>query len=435
MRRSDFLKVGGFGLEWEPAYYEDTDLCLKLWTQCGKVMVNPNARVIHIESKTTSDSRLRLHDISEINRARFVKKWGSLARGTPELAPRRPARPPCPAQKSRNWPRQDQDLPRRQRVRPAMHSSSSTPHTNSSQVAESGCSSSWPPCCLRSLEPPTSCSPLLSATAASGSGRSKPRSVSTMCRLGLPWESWTEPELRFWCVIGNSIVPPVPAFGRRSVYHIQFPFWVPDEHVEEHGKWLAGYDEIWVVLGIRAPERQWPHPPLPAARATDPPDRPTCHLARPEANATLGRPPDPAQRGAVLYWWSQQAPGRCDRCVPSPRDRRPSRSGTRARRSHPPQPRRKEPVPRAAEAGRRAQLHLLPQHRARRFGLPVRAVRRLDPRCRIRRRSRRVPRASRTLWDHPDRSGELRLHSGRLRCRRSSRGRGQTRLRYGVHNS
>ena len=77
MRRSDFLKVGGFGLEWEPAYYEDTDLCLKLWTQCGKVMVNPNARVVHIESKTTSDRRLQLHDISEINRARFVKKWGA----------------------------------------------------------------------------------------------------------------------------------------------------------------------------------------------------------------------------------------------------------------------------------------------------------------------------------------------------------------------
>ena len=32
---------------------EDIDLCLKFWTQCGKVMVNPQARVIHIESKTT----------------------------------------------------------------------------------------------------------------------------------------------------------------------------------------------------------------------------------------------------------------------------------------------------------------------------------------------------------------------------------------------
>ncbi len=77
MRRADFLAVGGFGFEWEPAYYEDTDLCLKLWTQCGKVMVNPNARVVHIESKTTSDRRLQLHDISEINRARFVRKWGA----------------------------------------------------------------------------------------------------------------------------------------------------------------------------------------------------------------------------------------------------------------------------------------------------------------------------------------------------------------------
>ena len=88
MRRADFLKVGGFGLEWEPAYYEDTDLCLKLWTQCGKVMVNPKARVVHIESKTTSDRRLQLHDISEINRARFVKKWGHWleARQTSHLA-------------------------------------------------------------------------------------------------------------------------------------------------------------------------------------------------------------------------------------------------------------------------------------------------------------------------------------------------------------
>ena len=76
MRRSDFLEVGGFGFEWEPAYYEDVDLCLKLWTTCGKVVVNPRARVVHIESQTTSDSRLRLDDISEINRQRFARKWG-----------------------------------------------------------------------------------------------------------------------------------------------------------------------------------------------------------------------------------------------------------------------------------------------------------------------------------------------------------------------
>src|SRR5580698_258492 len=89
MRRSDFLAVGGFGFEWEPAYYEDVDLCLKLWTTAGKVVVNPRARVVHIESKTTSQSRLRLDDISEINRERFARKWGPWleARQTAHLAP------------------------------------------------------------------------------------------------------------------------------------------------------------------------------------------------------------------------------------------------------------------------------------------------------------------------------------------------------------
>ncbi len=77
VKRADFLRVGGFGFEWEPAYYEDIDLCLKLWTSCGKVVVNPLARVTHIESHTTSDSRLQLQNISEINRERFVSKWGS----------------------------------------------------------------------------------------------------------------------------------------------------------------------------------------------------------------------------------------------------------------------------------------------------------------------------------------------------------------------
>ena len=61
----------------------------------------------------------------------------------------------------------------------------------------------------------------------------------------LPWDMVEPGNCRFAAVIGNSIVPPVEAFGKRSVYHIQFPFWVPDRIVEERGHWLAGYDEIW----------------------------------------------------------------------------------------------------------------------------------------------------------------------------------------------
>ncbi len=62
----------------------------------------------------------------------------------------------------------------------------------------------------------------------------------------LPWRSVERGHCRFSTVIGNSIVPPVQAFGDRSVYHIQFPFWIPDKQVEQRGHWLGDYDEIWV---------------------------------------------------------------------------------------------------------------------------------------------------------------------------------------------
>jgi glycosyltransferase involved in cell wall biosynthesis len=58
-------------------------------------------------------------------------------------------------------------------------------------------------------------------------------------------EIWPE-NVRLAVVIGNSVVPPSEAFGKRSVYHIQFPFWIPDQEVEEYGWMLADYDEIWV---------------------------------------------------------------------------------------------------------------------------------------------------------------------------------------------
>ena len=243
MRRSDFLKVGGFGLEWEPAYYEDTDLCLKLWTQCGKVMVNPNARVIHIESKTTSDSRLKLHDISEINRARFVKKWGPWleARQTAPLA--NVALAPQPEIAERGTA--DLDL----RVTHPIASDSQFVLYSPYQLVPGGGE--------RMLFELASVLSTLAGTAnvvfASPDRYSSIRIRQIEATFGfdnvigtaLPWDMVESDSCRFAAVIGNSIVPPVPAFGKRSVYHIQFPFWVPDRVVEEHGNLLAGYDEIW----------------------------------------------------------------------------------------------------------------------------------------------------------------------------------------------
>jgi GT2 family glycosyltransferase len=243
MRRTDFLKVGGFGLEWEPAYYEDTDLCLKLWTTCGKVMVNPKARVVHIESKTTSDQSLKLHDISEINRARFVKKWGPWleARQTAHLA--------------------DLALAPRSEVAPV-----GTDHLDIRSPPRTAPRSQFVLYSPYQLVPGGGERMLFELASVladvAGTGNivfASPNRYSTIrirqveatfgfdnvVGTALPWDDVEPDNCQFAAVIGNSIVPPVPAFARYNVYHIQFPFWVPDAHVRTNGELLAGYDEIW----------------------------------------------------------------------------------------------------------------------------------------------------------------------------------------------
>jgi GT2 family glycosyltransferase/glycosyltransferase involved in cell wall biosynthesis len=243
LRRSDFLKVGGFGLEWEPAYYEDTDLCLKLWTQCGKVMVNPNARVIHIESKTTSDSRLKLHDISEINRARFVKKWGAWleARQTSHLSHLALAPPSEGAERGAT------DV----EFRVDRHAAADSQFVLFSpyQLVPGGGERMLFE--LASVLSSVAGTPQVVFASPERYSTLRIRQIEAtfgfdnVIGAALPWEMVEPSSCRFAAVVGNTIVPPVEAFGKRSIYHIQFPTWVPDQFVFKHGARLAGYDEIW----------------------------------------------------------------------------------------------------------------------------------------------------------------------------------------------
>lgn len=244
MRRSDFLKVGGFGFEWEPAYYEDTDLCLKLWTHCGKVVVNPQARVVHIESKTTSDSRLQLQDISEINRIRFVKKWGAWleARQTAPLADLERA----PRSVLDELDAADLDFlttpPASSEPQFVLYSPYQLVPGGGERLLFEAASHLSELFGTRNVAfaTPQRYSAIRMQQIAAIFG------LEHVVGMALPWDEVEVDKCRFAFVIGNSVVPPVPAFGDRSVYHIQFPFWAPDAHVEAYGHWLGGYDEIWV---------------------------------------------------------------------------------------------------------------------------------------------------------------------------------------------
>ncbi len=63
-------------------------------------------------------------------------------------------------------------------------------------------------------------------------------------------------------------MPPIRAFAKQNIFLCQFPFPVPDEHVEVYRAWLAEYDEVWVysdfvrryVSGSPTTTSSIPHP-------------------------------------------------------------------------------------------------------------------------------------------------------------------------------
>ena len=96
LRRQQFLRVLGFDLTWDPAYYEDVDLCLKLGLLGLRTVYCPASTVTHIENATSSDTShgLRLGTVVSLNRSKFVARWGEhlLSGGNaPDLIPEAPA--------------------------------------------------------------------------------------------------------------------------------------------------------------------------------------------------------------------------------------------------------------------------------------------------------------------------------------------------------
>jgi GT2 family glycosyltransferase/glycosyltransferase involved in cell wall biosynthesis len=76
--REDFEKVGGFDYIFEPAYYEDADLCLRVRTLLGKQSVfTPKASVIHLEHQTSTDPKIGIDfsKIVDVNKVKFQSRW------------------------------------------------------------------------------------------------------------------------------------------------------------------------------------------------------------------------------------------------------------------------------------------------------------------------------------------------------------------------
>ncbi|WP_159014054.1 glycosyltransferase [Acidisoma sp. S159] len=76
MPRALYLQAGGFDLAYEPAGYEDFDLCLKILALGQQSLYCPEARVIHDESvPMSSEAEARRMALYDLSHRKFVARW------------------------------------------------------------------------------------------------------------------------------------------------------------------------------------------------------------------------------------------------------------------------------------------------------------------------------------------------------------------------
>jgi hypothetical protein len=91
LRRETFLEAGGFLEAYNPAYFEDADLCMTLFEQGLRTMYIPAVRVLH--GGFSSGGEETAAKLFERNRPLFVARWGEKLAAThpPSLWPPDPA--------------------------------------------------------------------------------------------------------------------------------------------------------------------------------------------------------------------------------------------------------------------------------------------------------------------------------------------------------
>lgn len=79
VRRSVIERIGFFATAYHPAYYEDTELCLRARQAGFRVVFAPDAVVFHHEWAASESDALRSFRLSEVSRIRYVARNYGLA--------------------------------------------------------------------------------------------------------------------------------------------------------------------------------------------------------------------------------------------------------------------------------------------------------------------------------------------------------------------
>jgi GT2 family glycosyltransferase len=103
IRRALFIALGGFDTDYCPAYYEESDFCVRLWKAGYPVIYDPQLKVRHFEFASTGASTQWAFDLQSRNRLIFRGKHGDFLANqrVPDVASLLLARQRLPAEAQR----------------------------------------------------------------------------------------------------------------------------------------------------------------------------------------------------------------------------------------------------------------------------------------------------------------------------------------------
>lgn len=228
--RSLFDEVGGFDLIWDPAYYEDVDLCLKLALRGKRTYYCADAVVTHVENATSGDEShgLRLNTVVALNREKFIARWSDYVESREasdahvSLPPPMDVAPPTLAERAVLFTPYDLVPGGGERYLLTIAQALSRRY-QTYLVTPEGVSSYR----LRTLAADLDLD--LSA-------------VRLAPQAALPQLA----DCAFFIALGNEALPPVRAYGKRRVFVCQFPFPMHANHVAEAWGTLEDYDDVFV---------------------------------------------------------------------------------------------------------------------------------------------------------------------------------------------
>jgi len=222
IRKQLFKWLDGFSLDFEPAYYEDVDLCFRMRKAGYVVRYIPDTRIVHVENYSHREIGEAMNHSIALNRQRFIDRHKDIVGR--DIAEHQPA---------------------------TTQSISSTVQRNNIGTVGLYTPFSFTPGggerYLLSMASALSISHEVVLITPEKYSYSRLRQMGKHFGLdlsGIFMASWNEALSRsfdFFVSMGNSIVPDVPALAPKSFYHCQFPFPCMASDIISRMQLLDGY--------------------------------------------------------------------------------------------------------------------------------------------------------------------------------------------------